>query len=94
MSTDDDTGAGLKLPAPDPQLRKIPTPDDRGWIDLRQFATLMEKSYHTILKWKREGRFKSVQVGGQYRIYEDEIRYIMEHGTRNPETGVAEGIKL
>jgi len=62
----------------------LPTPKDRGWVSIKQVATLLQRDYRTVRKWVDEGRIQSIKVGGQYRIMEEEIRHILEHGTREP----------
>lgn len=79
MSNEYDNGEGVKTPSPSFQ-----TPKDRGWISLRQFAELREVTYHTVLRWVFEERVHVIQVGGQKRIYEDEIAYQLTNGTRPP----------
>jgi excisionase family DNA binding protein len=51
---------------------------------MRQFAELMEVTYHTVLRWVHEERVHVVTVGGQRRIYQDEIEHQLRHGTRPP----------
>lgn len=51
---------------------------------MRQFAELMEVTYHTVLRWVHEERVRTITVGGQRRIYEDEIAYQLQNGTRPP----------
>lgn len=79
MSDGHDKGEGGNAPSP-----SYKTPRDRGWISLRQFAELREVTYHTVLRWIFEERVHFIQVGGQKRIYEDEIAYQIQHGTRPP----------
>jgi len=67
--------------------QSLPTPYDRGWVSIEQLATLMGRDYRTIRKWVAEQRVRSIKVGGQYRIMEEEVRHILEHGTRDPQGG-------
>jgi excisionase family DNA binding protein len=79
MSNDGYTpSAGERSPAP------LSTPDNRGWVSMKQLAALLERDYRTVRKWLAERRVHSIQVGGQYRIMEEEVRYILENGTRQP----------
>lgn len=80
MDSDDHQGADESQPL----QRTIQTPGGRGWISLRQFATLMEKDYHTVLRWKTQKRFRFIKIG-TVRILEDEVRYILENGLRPPQ---------
>lgn len=84
MSQEDDNLPGEGRGSNPPSTRTVPTPNSRGWISLRQLATVMEVTYHSILRWAFEERFKYIEVGGQKRVYEDEVRYLLEHGTRPP----------
>jgi excisionase family DNA binding protein len=61
------------------------TPENRGWITIRQMATILEKDYRTVRKWVAdEKRILAVKVGGQYRIYREEVDYVLQNGTREP----------
>jgi excisionase family DNA binding protein len=51
---------------------------------MRQFAALMEVTYHTVLRWVHEERVHVITVGGQRRIYQDEVQYQLQFGTRLP----------
>jgi hypothetical protein len=79
MASNENTGEGGNTPS-------LTTPNSRGWVSVRQFAALMEKDYRVCLKWIRQERVRSVRVGGQIRIFEDEVRYILENGTRPPKS--------
>lgn len=78
MAPDDHMGEGAGNPNP------APTPHNRGWVSIAQLATLLERDYRTVRKWVDEKRVHAIKVGGQYRIMEEEVRYILEHGTREP----------
>lgn len=74
----------------DAKTRKtLPEGMGRGkdWISLRQFAALMEVTYHTALKWKKRKKFRWIEVGSEVRITEQEVRYCLESGTRPDGTG-------
>jgi excisionase family DNA binding protein len=60
------------------------TADDRGYVTMKQFCVLFKRDYRTIRKWCAERRVHSIKVGGQYRIMEEEVRYVLENGTREP----------
>lgn len=67
-----------------PSSHTLPTPRSRGWITVKQFAELQGVTYRTVLRWIFEERVLVVEVGNRKRIYEDEIRYQLENGTRPP----------
>ena len=77
MSNFANSGDGVNPPS-------LPSLTTKGWVTLKTFATLVERDYRSVRRWAAEGRVKTIRVGGQIRIYEDEIRYILEHGTREP----------
>lgn len=43
-------------------------------MTLKQLTNSQEVSYHTGLRWIREGKLRAVKVGGTWRVYEDELR--------------------
>jgi hypothetical protein len=64
---------------------------DRNWVSLRQVASLLGVTYHTILRYIKPtvddtgheiapARLKVVKIGGQYRVYEDELRRFLSQG--------------
>lgn len=65
--------------AEDPPLQEL---INRNWITLTQLAKLEGVTYRTALKWARDGKIKTVKVGGQRRIYEDELRRFRTEGNR------------
>jgi excisionase family DNA binding protein len=46
---------------------------------------VLELDYRTVRKYVAEKRVIAVKVGGQYRIYKEEVDYILQKGTRPPE---------
>jgi hypothetical protein len=57
---------------------------DRGWINLHEFAELMEVSYPTILSWKDKGWFKATWHYNCWRIEKEEVeRYQTERNRRS-----------
>lgn len=69
-----------------PPVRQVNTVKNRGWCTVQQLAVLLSVDYRTARKWLADGRVKHVRVGHQIRIFDDEIRYILENGTRPPGT--------
>lgn len=57
----------------------------RGWVSVNQFAVLIGVSYPTILRMRDRGDFKSIQIGGVYRVYQDEVSRFLEKGSRKVE---------
>jgi hypothetical protein len=53
----------------------------RGWVTLRDFSKIANVSYPTVNRWARLEMVRFVQVGGQKRVYEEEIRRFLEFGT-------------
>jgi hypothetical protein len=59
---------------------------DRGWVSLRQFAQdIAHITYPTALRWRKQNRIITVPHGGIFRVYADEIRRYLEHGTLPPD---------
>lgn len=60
----------------------------RKWISLRKFAVLIGKSYPTVLKMATHEPVKveAIKIGGQYRIYEEEVRRFLLEGNRKSPT--------
>lgn len=59
----------------------------RNYVTLRQFCTLVGRTYQTGLRWvkpDKDGKVKvkAVHVGGGWRIYEEELRRFLDHGNR------------
>jgi len=52
----------------------------RGWVSLRQFATLIGVSYPTACRMRDRQEVNAVKVGGIYRVYSDEVQRFMSHG--------------
>lgn len=52
----------------------------KGWVSLRQVAALTGRTYQTVLKWKKSGKIKAVQVGGTWRVYDDELKRFLAYG--------------
>ncbi len=64
----------------------------RGWVSLRQFATLIGVSYPTVLRLKDRGAVKTVLVGSIYRVYNDEAtRFLAEGNHPSTKNQPAEG---
>jgi excisionase family DNA binding protein len=58
----------------------------RNYVTLRKFAQIVELSYPTCLKLAKSGKVVAVKVGGNYRIYEDEVRRFLKQGNHpNPQ---------
>jgi len=57
---------------------------DRGWVSLREFAKIANVTYMTARRWAILEIIKATPVGGQFRVYEDEIRHFLQFGTRRP----------
>jgi hypothetical protein len=64
---------------------------DRGWVSLREFAKIANVTYMTARRWALLEIIRATPVGGQFRVYEDELRHFLQHGTRpgNPEKKAA-----
>lgn len=77
MVDTDHTGEGVGDETSTPTTSK-------GWVSIQQLAILMERDYRTVRKWVEEGRVRAIRVGGRYRIFEEEIHYILKYGTREP----------
>lgn len=60
-----------------PPLRQLV---GRNWITLKQLGRLVGVTYQSILRWKKQGKFKTVKVGGSFRIYEEELRRFLQEG--------------
>lgn len=58
---------------------------NRNWVTLKQFAKLSGRSYQIILRWKKLGHFRTVQVGGQFRVYQEELVRFFTQGNLPPE---------
>ncbi len=56
----------------------------RNWATMRQFADICRVQYRTALRWQKTGHIRPVKVGGQWRIYEDEIRRFLTEGSHSP----------
>ena len=56
-----------------------------GWVSLREFAQIARVSYPTVTRWTKLKMINFTQVGGQKRIYEEEIRRFIENGTLEPD---------
>lgn len=57
----------------------------KNYATLRQTARLLGKSYQTILRYIREDadsppKLRAVRVGGEWRVYEDELRRFLSQG--------------
>lgn len=54
----------------------------RGYVTMSQCADLVGKSYRTVRAWilSDPPKLNAVKVGGEYRIYEAELRRFLEHG--------------
>lgn len=78
----------------DVKVRSNPLADlkTRGWVSLRGFCGVADITYPTALRWAKLGMIQFTQVGGQKRIYEDEIARFLQFGTLppNPEAQKAE----
>lgn len=64
------------------QTRDLSIFKDRNWITPNQLSAVLGISYMTVLKYLKNKQVISVKVGGGIRIYEEEVRYILENGTR------------
>lgn len=66
----------------------------RGWVTIEQMATIVDKSYRTVRAWvvADPPKVASTKVGGQYRIYEAELRRFLEHGNL-PTQGIDRNIE-
>jgi excisionase family DNA binding protein len=59
----------------------------KNWVTIAQAAKILERDYRTVRGWVHPHpetgitRIKAVKVGGQYRIYEDELKRILVEGT-------------
>jgi excisionase family DNA binding protein len=51
-----------------------------GYLTLRKFSHLVELSYQAALNLVRKKAVLAVRVGGQYRIYESEVRRFLREG--------------
>lgn len=51
-----------------------------NWVTVRKMSLIIEKSYQTTLKLVKAGQIKAVKVGGDYRIYENEVRRFLNYG--------------
>ena len=77
---------------PDSPDNSVGSPDlksltGRNWISLRKFGELIGKSYPTVLKMATHEpvKVKAIKIGGQYRIYEEEVRRFLTEGNAKPE---------
>lgn len=52
-----------------------------GWVSLNRAAKLLGISYPTVVRLRRQGRIKTIRIGGIFRVYTDEIRRIAVEGT-------------
>lgn len=52
----------------------------RGWVSLRQFATLAGVSYPTALRLAEKGEVKTVRVGAIRRVNADELHRFLKEG--------------
>jgi excisionase family DNA binding protein len=43
----------------------------------REVCELLNISYHTLLRWIKEGRIRAIRVNGYYRIPESELKKIV-----------------
>lgn len=57
---------------------------NRNYISVAQLATLQGVTYRTARSWCVSGRVKATQVGGQWRIYEDDLREFLAEGNQTP----------
>jgi excisionase family DNA binding protein len=58
---------------------------DRKWVDLRELARLVGVSYQTALRYKKDGRFQAIEVGGRWRVYKTELeRFLREGNYKHP----------
>lgn len=54
----------------------------RNWVSLRQLTRLLGVTYQTSLRYVKQNKVNAVRVGGQWRIYEDELRRFLQEGNR------------
>lgn len=57
--------------------------NSRNYVTIRKLAAILELSYPTVRKMVASGKVKSVKIGGQFRIYEDEVWRLLNEGNRN-----------
>jgi hypothetical protein len=75
------TPLGQVVQGPDQQTTLVEAAKERGWVTLRQFTEVADITYMTALRWCKLGMINYVQVGGQRRIYEEELARFLAYGT-------------
>lgn len=52
----------------------------RGWTSLNGFAKIIGVTYPTALAMRNRGQVNCVQVGGVFRVYDDEVKRFLHQG--------------
>lgn len=52
----------------------------RGYTSLSGFAKIVGISYPVAMRLKDEGKVKAIPVGGQHRVYRDEVERFLREG--------------
>ena len=60
--------------------------DGEGWVSLRRLSLIADLSYPTLLKLVNRKALLAVRIGGNYRIYESEVRRFLREGN-HPDAG-------
>jgi hypothetical protein len=76
---------GSFLPDQEEETSDLTDLTGKNWMKLRKVAELIGKSYQSVLKMKDADppKIKVIKVGGQYRIYEEEVRRFLREGNAN-----------
>ena len=60
----------------------------RNYVTVKQAAQLLGRAYRTVRAWihvdpkdpDKPPKLKAIRVGGEYRIYEDELKRFLQEG--------------
>lgn len=66
----------------DSQLHDYKAVGGKSYVTLNQLSGILGVTYRTARRYVDAGKIQGVKVGGQYRIYEEEIRRFLESGNR------------
>jgi excisionase family DNA binding protein len=78
MSNEQSSKAGPGRPSLD--SKSLEELLSRQYVTLNELATILNVEYRTARKYVRTNKLKAIKCGGQYRIYEEELRRFLTYG--------------
>jgi len=61
-------------------INPLATLAGKGWVSLNQFARIANVSYPTALRMQKDGRVRTIRVGGIHRVYAEEVERFLKEG--------------